>query len=385
MSWLGFGMDKVMPCQSLDTDREWTRRALALLEAEGRRSADTHLINLPVAGLPGVDLYFKDESAHPTGSLKHRLARSLFIYGICNGKITPGVTLIEASSGSTAVSEAYYARLLGLRFVAVLPSSTSRRKIEAIELQGGHCHLVEDGRTIHGEAERLARDCGGHYLDQFTYAERATDWRSNNIADAIYRQMVDEQHPVPNWIVASAGTGGTSATIGRHIRYRGYSTQLLVPDVEYSAFYEGWRDGNPRARCETPTRIEGIGRPQVEKSFVPEVVDAMIKVPDAASLAAMRVLSRRLGRRVGGSTGTNFYGMCWAASQMRNKNEPGSIVTLICDSGERYADTYYCDDWLADRQIHTAPIEAMIEDFLEGARLAPSAIRQDRRLAAFMF
>ena len=77
---------------------------------------------------PDVDLYLKDESTHPTGSLKHRLARSLFLYALCNGQIGEGTTVIEASSGSTAVSEAYFARMLGLPFVAVMPRVDERRR-----------------------------------------------------------------------------------------------------------------------------------------------------------------------------------------------------------------------------------------------------------------
>ena len=74
-------------------------------------------------------------------------------------------------------------------------------------------------------AAELAAETGGHYLDQFTYAERATDWRgNNNIAESIFEQMTHERHPVPSWIVVGAGTGGTSATIGRYIRYRRLDT-----------------------------------------------------------------------------------------------------------------------------------------------------------------
>ena len=96
----------------------------------------------------GIDLYLKDESVHPTGSLKHRLARSLFLYGLCNGWIPEGTTIVDASSGSTAVSEAYFARFLGLPFVAVMPASTSPEKIALIEAQGGSCHLVDDPSTV---------------------------------------------------------------------------------------------------------------------------------------------------------------------------------------------------------------------------------------------
>ena len=91
----------------------------------------------------GVDLYLKDESTHPTGSLKHRLARSLFLHALCNGWVRRGRPVIEASSGSTAVSEAYFARLIGVPFIAVMAQGTSRDKIRLIELHGGRCHFVE--------------------------------------------------------------------------------------------------------------------------------------------------------------------------------------------------------------------------------------------------
>ncbi|WP_308812650.1 pyridoxal-phosphate dependent enzyme [Chromobacterium haemolyticum] len=116
---------------------DWVAQAVRKIEADFNRSSDTHLIPLPIPGAPEIQLYFKDESTHPTGSLKHRLARSLFLYGLCNGWIREGSTIIEASSGSTAVSEAYFSRLLGLPFIAVMPKSTSQEKIRAIEFYGG--------------------------------------------------------------------------------------------------------------------------------------------------------------------------------------------------------------------------------------------------------
>src|SRR5687767_4907234 len=156
--------------------RDWTRTAIALVEADANRSADTHLLPFPLPPAWGIDLYLKDESSHPTGSLKHRLARSLFLYALCNGWIGPETTVVESSSGSTAVSEAYFARMLGLPFIAVMPASTSPEKVALIEFQGGKCHLVEDPASVVVEARWLAEDTGGHFMDQFTYAERATDW-----------------------------------------------------------------------------------------------------------------------------------------------------------------------------------------------------------------
>lgn len=356
------GLEPLPACR----DRNWVQNAINVLQADGRRSADTHLVNPIFRGLTGISVYLKDESTHPTGSLKHRLARSLFLYGICNGKIAEGTTLVEASSGSTAVSEAYFAQMLDLPFIAVMPRSTSRQKVEAIGRFGGRCHFVDNPGQVYAVAADLASEAGGHYLDQFTNAERATDWRgNNNIAESIFEQMRGEAHPVPNWVVMSAGTGGTSATIGRYIRYRNLKTRLCVVDVENSAFYDAWKTGDGCVTCARSSRIEGIGRPRVEPSFIPGVIDHMLRVPDVASIAAMHVLSDRLFRRVGGSTGTNFYGLCRLAAQMMEARQEGSLVTLICDSGDRYASTYYNQEWLTENGLDIEPYRQAIERFLE--------------------
>jgi cysteine synthase A len=352
--------------------REWADEAVRRIEADANRSADTHLHVFPLPVEWGIDLYLKDESVHPTGSLKHRLARSLFLYGLCNGWIVEGRTIIEASSGSTGVSEAYFARFLGLPFVAVMPASTSHEKIALIEAEGGSCHLVDDPTAVYEEARRLAAERDGHFLDQFTYAERAIDWRgNNNIAESIFQQMALERHPVPAWIVVGAGTGGTSATIGRFVRFARHATRLCVVDPEHSIFYSSWA-GDPSAFTGRPSLIEGIGRQRVEPSFVPEVVDRMIQVPDAASIATMRVVRELTGRSVGGSTGTNVWGALMLVAEILSNDERGSIVTLICDSGDLYADTYYSDTWVRDRGLEIAPYRDALARFLESGTFPPT-------------
>ena len=136
----------------------WLKNAVQKIGTDFNRSADTHLFKVTIPSLKGIDLYFKDEAAHPTGSLKHRLARSLFLYSLCNGWINEKTTIIEASSGSTAVSEAYFARLIGLKFIAVMPSSTSKEKIARIEFYGGKCHLIENATQVSQEAEKLSKN-----------------------------------------------------------------------------------------------------------------------------------------------------------------------------------------------------------------------------------
>ncbi|MQA63509.1 MAG: pyridoxal-phosphate dependent enzyme [Actinophytocola sp.] len=347
-------------------DLDWIDEAVRIIDADANRSADTHLHVFPLPAEWGIDLYLKDESVHPTGSLKHRLARSLFLYGLVNGQIGPSTVLIEASSGSTAVSEAYFARMLGLEFVTVVPRSTSREKIELIEFYGGRCHYIDQPSAIYSEAERLAAECGGHYLDQFTYAERATDWRgNNNIAESIFTQLREERHPIPYWIVVGAGTGGTSATLGRYVRYRRHPTHIAVVDPENSSFYRAWQTGDMAYCTGMPSRIEGIGRPRVEPSFLPGVIDEMLPVPDAGSLAAMRLLRQRTGHWAGGSTGTNLYGAFQLIARMIAEGRTGSVVTLVCDGGERYANTYYDDGWIAEQGLDLEPHRAVLDEFFD--------------------
>ncbi|MBE9398106.1 PLP-dependent cysteine synthase family protein [Pontibacterium sp. N1Y112] len=327
----------------------WVAESVGKISADYQRSADTHLIKLEGLKIEGVDIYLKDESTHPTGSLKHRLARSLFLYAVCNGRITENTTVVEASSGSSAVSEAYFARMIGVPFIAVMPRSTAQSKIKQIALYGGRCHFVESATQMHSEAVKVAAELGGYFMDQFTYAERATDWRgNNNIAESIFRQMEAEPHPVPHTVVMSAGTGGTSATIGRYIRYKGLDSRLLVVDPENSVFYDSYQSGDTELTASVGSKIEGIGRPQVEASFQPAIIDAMLKVSDAASIATIHWLEGRIGRKAGASTGTNLWGALQVAQEMKANGEQGSIVTLMCDSGERYLDTYYNAAWVRE-------------------------------------
>jgi cysteine synthase A len=322
--------------------RDWTREAIRIIEADFQRSADTHLIPLEAPGLPGIDLYFKDESSHPTGSLKHRLARSLFLYALCNGWLKPGAPVIEASSGSTAISEAYFARLLGLPFIAVVPASTSKEKIAQIAFYGGRSHLVDDPTQIYAESD--------------------------------FQQLRHERFPEPAWLVSSPGTGGTLATLGRFARYRRHQTRVLCADAERSVFFDAYRTGDRSLTLDCGSRIEGIGRPRVEASFLPAVLDAMVKVPDAWSLAAMHYLAQRLGRRVGGSSGTNLVGALLAARSMLARGESGSIVAILCDGGERYATSYYDPLWLIQQGFQLEPMIDAVRACVEQGSALPEAL-----------
>ncbi|GAA3956981.1 hypothetical protein GCM10023085_44420 [Actinomadura viridis] len=224
------------------TDRRhpagWAAAALRRLDAERAERGPTPLAGFPLPEDWGITLLFKDESAHPTGGLKHRTARALFRHAIATGRVGEGTTVVEATGGHAAVAQAYMARLLGLPYVAVMPGREDPARAEPVRALGGECLFVTPPLAIYDEARRVAAARGGCFLDQFAWAERALDWRGDDLAGELFAAVPD-----PVWAVVGAGTGATAASLGRHIRCHGLRTRLAVVDPENSAYFPGWARG----------------------------------------------------------------------------------------------------------------------------------------------
>ncbi|WP_238011140.1 pyridoxal-phosphate dependent enzyme [Dactylosporangium sp. AC04546] len=312
-------------------DRDWATAALARLR-EPEPPTPLRCYPLPF----DLELYLKDESQRPSGSLKHGIVRRLFEDAVADGRIGPSTTVVEATAGNTAVAAAWFARLLGLPFVAVVPGRTSPAKRQRIESYGGRCHPFDPPLAIYAEASRLAGELGGHYLDHLNAVEHAEDWRGfGSTGAALVAQVTEACGSAPAWVVVGAGTGATSATLGRHLRYHGLPTRLAVVDPEHSAYFPSWATGDRGYGTGMPSRIDGIGRPRVEPAFRAEVLDFVIPVPDAASLTAMRHLAAATGIEAGPSTGANLWGAFTLAARMIRDGERGAIATLIADGGYR--------------------------------------------------
>ena len=345
------------PRETAPRPREWVNDAIRRLLAEAAACPDTPMRELRLPAFPGIRFLLKDETEHPTGSLKHRLARSLFLYALCSGRLQPGQGAIDASSGSTAISEAWFARRLGLPFTAVMPRSTAQVKQRALAAIGGQCELVDPDVDPAARARELAAATGACYLDQFGLAGIATDWRgNNNIAHSLLAQCRALGAGDPRWIVCGAGTGGTSATIGRYLRYSGSQATLCVAEPAGAAFAQAWARGGDRAAvASAPTVIEGIGRARVEPCFAFELADAVHEVEDSASIAGALLLASLAGTLYGGSSGTNLVAAMALAHAMARRRERGAIVLLLCDRGERYADTLFDPAWRARNELDPEP------------------------------
>ena len=194
------------------------------------------------------------------------------------------------------------------------------------------------------DTQRLADELDGHYMDQFTYAERATDWRANNnIAESIFQQMRLEKHPVPNWLVSSAGTGGTVATLGRYVRYCARPTRVCAADPERSVFFDHYLSGQADLCLNECSRIEGIGRPRVEAAFLPEVIDAIAAVVE--TVEGVRLLDVDPGKATN-RTVITFVGepepVCEAAFRLIRKTQ--ELIDMRGHRGEhpRFGATDVC-------------------------------------------
>ncbi|QTZ94670.1 PLP-dependent cysteine synthase family protein [Streptomyces auratus] len=343
----------------------WAADAIRRVRTGGTHLTPTPLRPLPLPAIRDVEIYLKDESAHPTGSMKYRLVRAMFCEAIASGAIRSDTPVIAATSGAVAVAGAHFAGLLGLVFTAVVPAKTSADVLARIEGEGGRWQVGEQPpAAVQEEARALAEQLGGHFLDHFSDAERAVaGCGAPTIADEIFDQMSGEPHPIPEWIVTGAGTGATSAAIGRHLRRHGHPTRLAVVDPENSAYFPAWASGCGDYTTGMPSRIPGIGRPRTEPGFLPAVIDLMIPVPDAASIAALRWLRTAAGIEAGPATGTNFWGTCYLVAQMRQAGMQGSVVTIIGDVADPYRNTHLNTEWVRARGLDPAPYEADIELF----------------------
>lgn len=345
------------------TNRLWIQEAIKAMWRDREQSGITPLIKLDCPFDKKISIYLKDESKSRTGSLKHRVAWALIMHALVEGKIGPQTHLYEASSGNTAIGEAYFAKLLNLTFTAVMRPGVSEGKLRAIRGFGGNTEILTQDMTP-SEFIRRAIDKQplAYNIDQFANAEKALDYYKGhpastmNMANEIYLQLRDSDHRCPQWFVAGAGSGGTATSIARYVRkwtdYEGSCpAKIAVVDPEDSVLMDWFKSGEDTISISKGSRIEGIGsrgpiRMGSTFSLLREGIDKMIKVPDADSIAAMQLVSKLVGFDVGPSTGTNFCGALHIAREMYQSGQSGAIVTIICDGGQRYIDNYYNTSWL---------------------------------------
>ncbi len=309
---------------------------------------ETPLVRLhrSVEGLD-CEAFAKLEFLNPMGSVKDRIARYMVKKALESGELRPGGTIVESSSGNTAMGFAMMAVLEGLRCVMVVRRQTSKEKLDCLRAMGVDLVLV-DGDLPPDDPEsynRTARRLAGEHPDWW-FPDQHNN-RLNN--EAHYRttgpEIREQMDGRIDFLVAGIGTGGTICGAARYLKERDPSIRVVAVDPEGSVFYDWFHSG----RRVEPGRylVEGLGDEEIIGCPEFDLIDDMLRVSDREAFEATRELARLEAILAGGSSGAALWGVRQVA-----KKHPGSrIVTLFPDSGSRYLSTIFNDQWLRERGL----------------------------------
>ena len=309
-------------------------------------------------GPPGAEVWAKLECLNPMGSVKDRVARHMIEAALADGRLAAGDTLVESSSGNTAMGLAMMAVLHGLSCRMVVRRQTSREKLDALRALGVELELVdaelppEHPESYNRKAKRLAAELPRAYFpDQHNNREN-NEAHYRTTGPEIWQQMDGRI----DWLVAGIGTGGTVSGVGRYLEEQNPGVRVLAVDVEGSVFTEYFRTG--RVGRPARYRLEGLGDEELIGCPEFEVIDEMVQVADGDAFRAARDLARRDAIFAGGSSGAALWavrGLLERLAAGEGRRAPAGrhggplrIVTILPDSGTRYLSTVYNDDWMRE-------------------------------------
>jgi len=291
-------------------------------------------------------LFLKLENQNPGGSIKDRVALSMIEAAERDGKISKGGLIVEATAGNTGLGLALVASQKGYRLLIVVPDKMSQEKIFHLKAMGAEVVLTRSDVTKgHPEyyqdmAARLAREQGAFYVNQFAN-EANPNVHEATTGPEIFEQM---EHKV-DAVVAAVGTGGTITGLSRYFERVSPNTEMVLADPAGSIVAEFASTGKISSKVGT-WLVEGIG-----EDFIPPVCDlSRVKkaytIPDAEAFAVCRELLKREGIFAGTSSGTLIAG---ALRYCREQKSAKRVVTLVCDSGNKYLSKVYNDYWMLDQ------------------------------------
>jgi cystathionine beta-synthase len=307
-------------------------------------------------------IFGKAEYANPGGSVKDRIALGIIEGAEQRGELKPGGTIVEGTSGNTGVGLAIAASLKGYRCIFTMPDKMSQEKVRLLKAYGAEVVITPTA---------VPPDHPDHYVVKAKQIVQQTPGAV--LADQFYNQANPEAHYLTTgpeiWeqtagkvthFVAGAGTGGTVSGVGKYLKERNPKVRVVAGDPIgslYTHYHRTKQMGEGH-----PYKVEGIGGDKIPSTIWFDQIDEFRQVPDRTSFTMARRLAREEGILVGGSAGLNV----WLAVEVaRELDDPASmVVTILCDTGERYLSKVFSDEWMQENQKLEAP-RVTVEQLLE--------------------
>ena len=314
---------------------------------------NTPLIKLRKASeLTGCTILGKAEFMNPGGSVKDRAALSIVQHAIRQGQLKPGGIIVEGTAGNTGIGLALVGNAMGFRTVIVIPDTQSQEKKDMLRLQGAE--LIEVPAVPYSNpnnyvkvsgrlAAKLAQSHphGAIWANQFdNIANRTGHYQTTG--PEIFTQLGGKV----DGFTCAVGTGGTLAGVGLALKERNPRIKIALTDPMGAALYSYYTSGVLKAEGSSIT--EGIGQGRVTANLVDAPIDTAYQVSDEEALPLIFDLAAEEGMLLGGSSGVNIAGAIRLAKELG----PGhTVVTILCDSGARYASKLYDPAFLRSRGL----------------------------------
>jgi len=333
----------------------------------------TPLIRLSRIGAGVVTpLYGKAEYANPGGSVKDRIGLGIIEAAERAGQLRAGGTIVEGTSGNTGVGLAIAAALKGYRCIFTMPDKMSQEKVRLLKAYGADVVITptavppDHPENYVMKAKQIAHDTPGAVLANQFYNQENPEAHYRTTGPEIWEQTEGRV----THFVAGAGTGGSVSGAGKYLKERNPRICVIAGDP-VGSLYTGYARTRNLGEG-TPYKVEGIGGDKVPTTIWWDWVDEFRQLADRDSFAMARRLAREEGILSGGSSGLN---VALALQVAREVNDATAcIVTLLCDTGERYLSKQFNDEWMQENQMLDAPRATVAELMQRRTRRAPALV-----------